>query len=119
MDNRPVGLRPGVVGTTLRYAALTVAALVFLLPFYLIVRNGLSTEAEITSPEWSLFPRSLHWENVTELFTDPSVPMAHALWNSLVIALLQTVGQLLLGSLDQSPSSRLRIPSSAPTVLDR
>jgi multiple sugar transport system permease protein len=99
MDNRPVGLRPGAVGTTLRYAALTVAALVFLLPFYLIVRNGLSTEADITSPEWSLFPSSLHWENVTELFTDPSVPMAHALWNSLVIAVLQTGGQLLLGSL--------------------
>jgi len=99
MDNRPVGLRPGVAGTTLRYAALTVAALVFLLPFYLIVRNGLSTEADITSPEWSLFPSSLHWENITELFTDPSVPMAHALWNSLVIAVLQTAGQLLLGSL--------------------
>jgi len=99
MDNRPVGLRPGVAGTTLRYAALTVVALVFLLPFYLIVRNGLSTEADITSPEWSLFPSSLHWENITELFTDPSVPMAHALWNSLVIAVLQTAGQLLLGSL--------------------
>lgn len=99
MDNRPVGLRPGVVGTTLRYAALTVAALVFLLPFYLIVRNGLSTEADITSPEWSLFPSSLHWENLTELFDDPSVPMAHALWNSLVIAVLQTGGQLVLGSL--------------------
>jgi multiple sugar transport system permease protein len=99
MDNRPVGLRPGVVGTALRYLALTVAALLFLLPFYLIVRNGLSTEAEITSPEWSLFPSSLHWENIGELFTDPSVPMAHALWNSLVIAVLQTGGQLLLGSL--------------------
>jgi multiple sugar transport system permease protein len=99
MDNQPVGLRPGVPGTVLRYLALTVAALVFLLPFYLIVRNGLSTEAEITSPEWTLFPSSLHWENVTELFTDPSVPMAHALWNSLVIAVLQTAGQLVLGSL--------------------
>jgi multiple sugar transport system permease protein len=99
MDNQPVGLRPGVVATTLRYAALTVAALVFLLPFYLIVRNGLSTEADITSPEWSLFPSSLHWENITELFSDPSVPMAHALWNSLVIAVLQTGGQLVLGSL--------------------
>ena len=99
MNNEPVGLRPGVVATTLRYGALTVAALVFLLPFYLIVRNGLSTEADITSPEWSLFPSSLHWENITELFTDPSVPMAHALWNSLVIAVLQTGGQLVLGSL--------------------
>lgn len=99
MDNQPVGLRPGAAATVFRYAALTVAALVFLLPFYLIVRNGLSTEAEITSPEWSLFPSSLHWENVTELFTDPSVPMAHALWNSLVIAVLQTAGQLVLGSL--------------------
>ncbi len=39
----------------LRYLALSVAAVVFLLPFYLIVRNGLATEAEITARDCLLY----------------------------------------------------------------
>ena len=98
-NSRPVGHRPGALGAGVRYLALSLAALIFLLPFYLIVRNGLSTEADITAPDWTLFPGTLHWENLTELFTDPSVPMARSLLNSGVIAVTQTVGQLLLGSM--------------------
>jgi len=85
--------------TILRYLALGIASVLFLLPFYLIVRNGLSAESDITSPDWTLFPKSLHWENIGELFDDPAVPMARSLLNSLIIAVLQTVGQLVLGSL--------------------
>lgn len=96
---RPVGQRPGTAATILRYVALGVASVLFLLPFYLIVRNGLSAESDITSPDWTLFPKSLHWENIGELFDDPAVPMARSLLNSLIIAVLQTVGQLVLGSL--------------------
>jgi multiple sugar transport system permease protein len=88
-----------VVGTVVRYTVLVVAAALFLLPYYLILRNGLSSEQDITSPNWTFFPSSLHWENLGELFSDPSVPMAHALLNSGMIAIVQTVGQLLLGSM--------------------
>jgi len=97
--SRPVGHAPRVAATAVRYAALTVAALLFLLPFYLLLRNGLATESDITSPDWTLFPSTLHWENIGELFTDPAVPMARSLLNSTVIAVLQTGGQLLLGSM--------------------
>jgi len=96
---RPVGQRPSSAVTILRYLALGIASVLFLLPFYLIVRNGLSAESDITSPDWTLFPKSLHWENIGELFDDPAVPMARSLLNSLIIAVLQTVGQLVLGSL--------------------
>lgn len=96
---RPVGQRPSTAVTILRYVALGVTSVLFLLPFYLIVRNGLSAESDITSPDWTLFPKSLHWENIGELFDDPAVPMARSLLNSLIIAVLQTVGQLVLGSL--------------------
>lgn len=82
-----------------RYAVLTVAAALFLLPFYLIVRNGLATERDITAPDWTLFPRELHWDNLRELFADPQVPMARALFNSAVVAGLQTVGQLVVGGM--------------------
>ncbi|MFD8996466.1 carbohydrate ABC transporter permease [Streptomyces abikoensis] len=86
-------------GRALRLALLTALAALFLLPFYLLVRNGLASEAEITAPGWTLFPRDPRWSNVRELFADPDVPMAHALLNSALIAVATTVGTLLLASL--------------------
>lgn len=83
----------------LRYAILSLAAVLFLVPFYLLVRNGLSTAAEITAPDWTLLPSSLQWSNVRTLFDDPAVPMARSLLNSTVVAVLQTAGTLLVCSL--------------------
>jgi multiple sugar transport system permease protein len=82
----------------LRAALLGVLAVLFLVPFYLVVRNGLATEPEITSPGWSFLPRHPRWGNLVELFTDPAVPMARALGNSALIAVLTTAGTLLLAS---------------------
>ncbi len=79
------------VGGGVRYAVLAVGAVLFLVPFYLLLRNGLSTEADITSPDWRLFPTALQWGNIGELFSDASVPMARSLLNSTVIAVTQTV----------------------------
>ncbi|WP_051342864.1 carbohydrate ABC transporter permease [Pseudonocardia spinosispora] len=78
---------------------LAVLAVVFLVPFYLLVRNGLATDADITSPGWTVLPGELRWGNVGELFDDPIVPMARALANSAIIAVLTTGGTLLLASL--------------------
>jgi multiple sugar transport system permease protein len=86
-------------GTVVRYVVLGVGAFLFLVPFYLLVRNALSSDTEITSPSWTFFPTSLHWNNVSELFNDPSVPMLHSLINSVVIAVAQSAGVLVLASL--------------------
>ncbi|WP_020577776.1 carbohydrate ABC transporter permease [Actinopolymorpha alba] len=99
---RPIGHQTspiGVAGAIARWVALTIGTLLFLVPFYLVVRNALSSEADITAPEWTLFPSRLHWENVGELFSDQEVPMARALWNSAVVGVLGTTGQLLLASM--------------------
>lgn len=82
-----------------RWTALVIAAVLFLLPFYLLVRNGLATRAEITAPNWTFFPSKIHWENFGQLFDDETVPFARSLVNSTVVATLQTLGQLLLCSL--------------------
>ncbi|MEW2273387.1 carbohydrate ABC transporter permease [Streptomyces griseofuscus] len=87
------------VGRALRAVVLVVLALLFLIPFYLLVRNGLSSERDITSPEWTFFPAELRWGNVRELFDDPSVPFARSLLNSALIAVATTLGTLLLASL--------------------
>lgn len=89
----------GLVATVARWAALVVAAVLFLLPFYLILRNALSTERDITAQTWTLFPAHLQWGNIGELFADNQVPMARSLYNSAIIGVLGTSGQLLLASM--------------------
>ncbi|GAA0955601.1 carbohydrate ABC transporter permease [Kribbella koreensis] len=89
----------GVVGSVMRWVALILATLLFLIPFYLVLRNALSTEADITGVDWKFFPTDLQWGNIKELFDDENVPMARALYNSAVIGILGTGGQLLLASM--------------------
>ncbi|MFE2298429.1 carbohydrate ABC transporter permease [Streptomyces sp. NPDC059445] len=89
----------GVLGSTGLYLAAGVAGLLFLVPFYLLVRNALSTDAAITGENWQFFPTDLKWGNVRELFDDPTVPFARSLWNSAVVGVLHTLGTLLVCSL--------------------
>ncbi|MFF6877305.1 MULTISPECIES: carbohydrate ABC transporter permease [Streptomyces] len=89
----------GVMSSTGLYIATGVAALLFLIPFYILVRNALSTDAEITGENWKLFPTDIQWGNISELFSDETVPFAQTLWNSAVVATLHTVGVLLVCSL--------------------
>lgn len=99
---QPIGFKQsplGRVGTVLRWIALFIAVVLFLLPFYLILRNALSTEADITAPSWTLFPSHLQWGNISELFNDTTVPMGRALYNSAVVGIVGTAGQLLLASM--------------------
>jgi multiple sugar transport system permease protein len=91
------GRRPGV--GALRYLALAIAAVLFLLPYYLVLRNALSIDTDITAPGWTLFPKALHWENFSELFSDPSVRILRALGNSALVAVLETSGMLLVSSM--------------------
>ena len=44
-------------------------------------------------------PKTIHWENLPELFTDPAVNILQGLLNSAIIAVLQTAGMLLLCSM--------------------
>ena len=94
------GIGPGrIVGGTVRTIVLVVAGILFLVPFYLLVRNGLSTEDDITAKTWTFFPHALQWSNFREVFDDPAVPLATSLFNSVVVSVLQTAGQLLFCSL--------------------
>ncbi|MGP8301910.1 carbohydrate ABC transporter permease [Streptomyces inhibens] len=86
-------------GRALRVVVLIALALLFLIPFYLLVRNGLATERDITAPDWTFFPHALQWSNLTEVFEDPSLPMGRALLNSTLIAVSTTVGTVVLASL--------------------
>lgn len=86
-------------GRALRVVLLVALALLFLVPFYLLVRNGLATERDITASDWTFFPRVLRWSNLTEVFQDPNLPLGRALLNSTLIAVSTTAGTVLLASL--------------------
>ncbi|HEX7736940.1 MAG TPA: carbohydrate ABC transporter permease, partial [Ktedonobacteraceae bacterium] len=88
-----------IIWTVLRYALLLFLTVVFVFPFYLMLRNGLATDQEITSPHWTFFPTTLHFENIQELFSDPEVTFMDGLINSATIATLQTIGQILISAL--------------------
>lgn len=88
-----------LLGSAGLYSALAVATLLFLLPFYLIVRNALSTDKDIMGSEWRWWPSDVQWGNANELFDDISVPFLHSMWNSVVVAVLHTSGTLLVCSL--------------------
>ncbi|HNQ05575.1 MAG TPA: carbohydrate ABC transporter permease [Tetrasphaera sp.] len=87
------------VATAIRYAALILGAILFLIPFYLLLRNALMSERDLGSPQWYWVPPSWHPENFTAIFNDPALPMARSLVNSVAIAIVQTLGVLILSGL--------------------
>ncbi|WP_055527360.1 carbohydrate ABC transporter permease [Streptomyces graminilatus] len=89
----------GVMSSTGLYIATGTAGFLFLVPFYLLIRNALSTDADITGENWKFFPTDIQWGNISELFTDETVPFAQSMWNSAVVATLHTTGVLLVCSL--------------------
>lgn len=95
---RPTGPR-AVAGATVLYGVLIVAVVLFLVPFYLVVRNGLSTDLELSAPDWTFFPTTLHFSNVNELLDNRAVPFVNSLRNSAIVSIVQTTGAVLIASM--------------------
>lgn len=104
----------GRLGAVARYAALAVSTVLFLLPFYLMLRNALATDQEITGVDWTLFPSSPQWGNVAEVFADDSANFTRALLNSAVVAVAQTAGTVLLCSMAGYALARIPFRYATP-----
>jgi multiple sugar transport system permease protein len=102
-----------IVRLVLKYLLLIFLALVFLVPFYLIVRDSLATEDEIRLGV--LFPTVLHFENIQELFSDSSTSILSGLQNSALIAVLGTTGQVFISAL--AGYALARIPSRWSSIV--
>jgi multiple sugar transport system permease protein len=83
----------------IRYILLVALALVFLFPFYIIIRNSLMTQPEITSFEWAWWPEEMQWSNFTNLFEITEIDMVTGLRNSAIIAIVNLVMQTLFASM--------------------
>ncbi len=93
-----------------KYVLASVLSLVFLLPFYIMVRNALMTRQQVSSPDWAWLPDPLSWVNFGDLFADTSVPMAHSLWNSFLVAIVTAPVGTLFGSMAGYALARINVP---------
>lgn len=90
----------------LRYAILTVLAIVFLFPFYLIFRGAFSSAKSFVSPNWSWWPHLLSSEaskpwnyNLTKIFANKNVNISGSFVNSALVSIAQTALTIFLALL--------------------
>ena len=89
-------MRSSRLVTALRYGVATALALLFLLPFYVIVRNAFSTNQNITAPRWNWLPDQLNLANLESMLSSDSTGVLRGLLNSAIMTILQTVGTVVV-----------------------
>jgi len=79
-----------------------------LAPFWVMGMTSLvaSDVAMANTPQWIAWPP--HWENYSRLFE--RVAMARYFWNSLLVAVITTVGQVLLSAMAGYAFARMEFP---------
>lgn len=89
-----------IIGKIMMYGLLIALAVLFMLPFYIMVRNALMTQPEITTNDsWAWVPTSWQWSNFTNLFESSSINIQTGLRNSALLALINLVFQTLFASM--------------------
>ncbi len=84
-------MRPSTGSLAVRYGVLSLLAVAFLLPFYVIVRNAFSTQRHITASTWHWWPDAIGTDVLVKVLGDPGVGLPRALAVSLLVTGLQTV----------------------------
>ncbi len=92
--------RPGSARRLVRqaatYAVLVAGGLAMMIPFFWMLTTSLKTRSEVFSSPPLSFPTGLHWENYSTMwFAMPGVTFGTFFANSIVIASLATIGQLI------------------------
>jgi multiple sugar transport system permease protein len=74
------------------------AAFLFLLPFYLVLRNAFMTDREITSGAFALLPNPIQWGNIAETLSSSEVPILLGLRNSALFSIAQTILNVIIAA---------------------
>ena len=96
------------------YLLATVVAVIYLVPYYIMLRNALMTQQEVAAFDWLFWAKQMQWRNFTALFNDPVAPMGRGLWNSVVISVLQVGGQLIVCALAAYGLARIQFRWANP-----
>ncbi|CAA9396830.1 MAG: ABC transporter, permease protein 2 (cluster 1, maltose/g3p/polyamine/iron) [uncultured Propionibacteriaceae bacterium] len=82
-----------------RYVLLTVLAALFLLPFYVLLRNAFSTPQQMAAAQWQWIPDNHSLDNLRALFANDSVRMGRSVVNSAVVAVVRTVATVAVSAM--------------------
>ncbi|MEW1957919.1 carbohydrate ABC transporter permease [Kineococcus sp. NPDC059986] len=96
-----------------RYLAVTLVALLFLLPFYIMVKTAVSPAADVASRTFVLWPSDPDWSSFSRVLQDPTFP--RAMLNTAVMAVVLTGGQIVLAAM--AGYAMARIPNRAAKPL--
>ena len=97
------------------YLALIAGGLAMMIPFLWMLTTSLKTRAEVFSSSPFSFPSGLHWDNYSKMwFALPGVTFGTFFENSLVIASLATIGQLVSCSMAAYAFAVLDFPFKRP-----
>ncbi|WP_329567069.1 carbohydrate ABC transporter permease [Streptomyces sp. NBC_01361] len=102
--------RGSVLGSAATYLVLCLLSVVFLIPFYVLLRNALMTTPEVTATDWHWLPSALSWDNFSALFNNPERPFGRSLANSLLIAVISAPVSTLLASMAGYALARINVP---------
>lgn len=87
------------IGMVLNYALLVLLAIIFLAPFYVILRNAFLPQKLITAFDWTWLPIPPSMNGWRDLMGNTNANIWDGLKNSSIIAILQTFGQMMICSL--------------------
>ena len=95
--------------TAARYVVLVIMALLFLLPFYVLLRNAFATSQELAAARWVWVPADPSLDNLRRLFANDNVQLARSLLNSFVVAVVHTLATVVISAM--AAYGLARIPS--------
>lgn len=94
----------------LGYFILIFFAISMLIPFFAMVGLSFSSNGEIFTYPPSIFPKKMSLENYIHVFK--AIPVARYFFNSLLVATITTVGQVIFSALAGYAFARLRFKGS-------
>ena len=100
-----------------RYVVLVILALLFLLPFYVLLRNAFATSQELAASRWVWLPADPTLDNLRRLFANDNVQLARSLLNSFVVAVVQTVATLVISAMAAYGLARIPSRWSRPVLV--
>lgn len=77
----------------------TACGLLFLMPLLWMLSSSLKTGPEVFATDFQWIPNVIQWNNYVRVWTDSSVPFWRLYLNSLTVAVVGTVVQLLVSSM--------------------
>ena len=108
---RSSGFRKPKLSAVLLFLLACAGAVFTLIPFYMMLTLSLKTPAEIAQSPWTL-PKSPQWINYAEAWHVPGTDVSFGIFfqNTLIIAVLTTVGTTISSSMVAFGFARLRFP---------